>query len=113
MVEKYSPRDLISIGWSVPVEILRESYRFSLSDGDRVAGRDTVSVTVTPQSEDRYAYRLWVDKQSKLLLKSVILGRGGRVLEQVKFTQIEILDEIPPAMFATRNYQHRFHVAHR
>ena len=98
VLEKNSPRDLISIGWSVPVEILLESYSFSLGDGDRVAGRDTVSVTVTPPSEDRYAYRLWVDKQSKLLLKSVILGRGGRILEQVQFTQIEILDEIPPAM---------------
>jgi len=98
MVEKNTPREMLTIGRSVPVESLIESYTFSLGADERVAGRNSSIVTLTPMTEDRYAYRLWVDKASRLLLKSAILGRGGRVLEQVQFVQIDIFDEIPAGM---------------
>ncbi|MEQ8662185.1 MAG: MucB/RseB C-terminal domain-containing protein, partial [Gammaproteobacteria bacterium] len=65
---------------------------------DRIAGRHAAVVGVHPHREDRYGYRLWIDTESKLLLKSVVLGRGGRVLEQVQFTQISLHDEIDPAL---------------
>ena len=95
MVEKNPPRDLIGIGFSAPVEQLIGHYGFSMRGKDRVAGRHAVVVSIDPVGVDRYGYRLWVDAQSKLLLKSMILGPGGRTLEQVQFTQIAILDEVP------------------
>lgn len=96
MVEKNPPRDLISIGISAPVEELVASYRFAIEGTDRVAGRGATVVGVIPEGDDRYGYKLWIDQDSKLLLKSLVLGRGGRTLEQVQFTQISILDEIAP-----------------
>ena len=95
MVEKNPPRDLIGIGFSAPVEQLVGHYGFSMRGKDRVAGRHAVVVSIDPVGADRYGYRLWVDAQSKLLLKSMILGPGGRTLEQVQFTQIVILDAVP------------------
>jgi sigma-E factor negative regulatory protein RseB len=96
MVEKNPPRDIINIGFSAPVEKLVSSYNFTIEGADRVAGRPVTVVGVTPERDDRYGYKLWIDHDSKLLLKSLILGRGGRTLEQVQFTQISILDEIAP-----------------
>ena len=96
MVEKNPPRDLIGIGISAPVEDLVSSYHFAIEGADRVAGRSVTVVGVMPEGDDRYGYKLWIDHESKLLLKSLILGRGGRTLEQVQFTQISILDEIAP-----------------
>ena len=94
MVEKNPPRDFIGIGFSAPVESLISSYRFSIDGEGRIAGHNATVVGISPSAEDRYGYRLWIDHDSKLLLKSVILGRGGRTLEQVQFTQISILDDI-------------------
>ena len=96
MVEKNPPRDIINIGFSAPVEKLVSSYNFAIEGADRVAGRSATVVGVMPEGDDRYGYKLWIDHDSKLLLKSLILGRGGRTLEQVQFTHISILDDIAP-----------------
>ncbi|MEQ8230783.1 MAG: MucB/RseB C-terminal domain-containing protein [Gammaproteobacteria bacterium] len=98
MVEKNAPRDLIGIGFSAPIDSLHDSYHFVLEGNDRVAGRHAAVVAIVPHREDRYGYRLWIDAESKLLLKSVILARGGRVLEQVQFTHIAQRDAIDPAL---------------
>lgn len=92
--DKNPPRDIIGIGFSAPVEKLLGSYSFALEGHDRVAGRDAVIVAVTPRAPDRYGYRLWLDEQTKLLLKSSILDGGGQSLEQVQFTQLEVHKEI-------------------
>ena len=95
MVEKSQPRELIGIGFSAPVETLENSYKFTLAQHDRVAGREAQILVIKPQQDDRYAYQLWIDVHSKLLLKSVILGEQGEPLEQVQFTHLEILDAMP------------------
>lgn len=92
--DKNPPRDIIGIGFSAPVEKLESSYAFAIEGKGRVAGRDAVLVAVTPHAPDRYGYRLWLDEQTKLLLKSAILDGAGRSLEQVQFTQLEVRAEI-------------------
>ncbi|MCB1749260.1 MAG: MucB/RseB C-terminal domain-containing protein [Gammaproteobacteria bacterium] len=96
MVERAPPRDIIGIGFSAPVDALVDNYHFSLDGRERIAARDAVIVGVTPLRDDRYGYQLWIDAASKLLLKSVILGRGGRALEQVQFTHIDVIDAPDP-----------------
>ncbi|MCC6705949.1 MAG: MucB/RseB C-terminal domain-containing protein [Gammaproteobacteria bacterium] len=92
--DKNPPRDIIGIGFSAPVEKLRGSYVFAVEGQDRVAGRNAMVVTVTPRAPDRYGYRLWLDDETKLLLKSAILNGDGKSLEQVQFTQIEVNGDI-------------------
>jgi sigma-E factor negative regulatory protein RseB len=96
--KKGRPHGLVSIGFSAPIETLLANYRFVLEGNDRIAGRATQVIGVMPHHDDRYGYRLWVDDSSKLLLKSMILGRGGRVLEQMQFAAITLLDDHDPGL---------------
>lgn len=96
--EKGAPLDLLNIGFTAPIETLLANYRFSIDGQDRVANRTAHIVGVMPHRDDRYGYRLWVDEATKLLLKSMILGRGDRVLEQMEFTQIALLDGARPEL---------------
>ncbi len=64
-------------------------YDIALMGEDRVANRPAVKLAITPRFDDRWGYRLWLDKQSGLLLQSHLVGRG-RVLEIFQFSQITI-----------------------
>ncbi|MGF1613743.1 MAG: MucB/RseB C-terminal domain-containing protein [Gammaproteobacteria bacterium] len=72
-----------------------QHYEFSVAGADRVAGRPTEIVTVTPLDPYRYGFRLWVDHETGLLLKSELIGEEGLPLEQFVYTSIEMHQEIP------------------
>lgn len=72
-----------------PVADLEASYRLTLTGEARVAGRAAVVVDAIPRDEARYGYRLWLERQSGLLLGSAVLTAGGQLLEQSMFTQVE------------------------
>ena len=53
---------------------------------------------LAPLDDRRYEYRLFVDKQKRLLLKTQSVDSQGNVLEQVSFTEINFdLGEKQPA----------------
>lgn len=66
-------------------------YNLKLLGNDRAAGRVTQLISVTPMDEYRYGYRLWLDQETGLLLKSDLLDQKGEILEQVMFTSLELL----------------------
>lgn len=63
-------------------------YQFMISGEDRVAGRDSMVVAMMPRDNYRYGYKLWVDKESSVLLRAKLLDSQERVIEQVMFTDI-------------------------
>ncbi len=67
-------------------------YHTSLHGEDRIAGRAAVKIGVSPPNNDRYGYRLWLDKETGLLLQSHLVDRG-RVKEIFQFTSINIGDD--------------------
>ena len=73
---------------------LNHSYKFQNLGEDRIVGRDAVSVSIKPVDDLRYGYRVWIDKDTGLLLKSVLMHQG-RVLERFQFTQLSLNEEIP------------------
>lgn len=73
-------------------------YTFQMDGEDRVAGYPTKRVLIQPNDAFRYGYRLWLDKDSGLLLKSDLLSESAEILEQAMFAEISIVDEVPPAM---------------
>ncbi len=64
-------------------------YKFMVGGEDRVAGLESVVVAMMPTDQYRYGYKLWVDKKSKLLLRSMLLDSDERVIEQVMFTNVQ------------------------
>ncbi len=78
-------RDVTSLG---------ESYDLTMAEEDRVAGRDAISLVISPKDNYRYGYRVWLDKETGLLLKTVLLYRG-KVLERFQFTRLNIAEAIP------------------
>jgi sigma-E factor negative regulatory protein RseB len=77
---------------------LRKYYDFTLEAEDRIAGLKAQRVLIQPKDKLRYGYRLWLGAKDALLLKSDLLNVSGKVLEQVMFADINIVDQIPMDM---------------
>jgi sigma-E factor negative regulatory protein RseB len=77
---------------------LQEYYNFKLEAKDRIAGLAAQRVLIQPKDESRYGYRLWLGTKDALLLKSDLLNVSGKVLEQIMFADINIVDQIPMDM---------------
>jgi sigma-E factor negative regulatory protein RseB len=82
-----------SRAFSDNISALQNYYRFSLQGKDRVAGRGTIRLNISPKHTDRYGYKLWLDDQTGLLLQSRLVYKG-RVLEVFQFSRVEIGEPI-------------------
>lgn len=74
---------------------LESWYTLSLPGEDRVADRAVVRVDILPRDEYRYGYRLWLDRETGLLLRFQLQNLGGDVLEQFMYVGISF-DNIEP-----------------
>jgi sigma-E factor negative regulatory protein RseB len=72
-------------------------YSLSFYGEGRVADRSAVRLAVTPLDEDRFGYRLWLDKETRLLLKSELIDAEGRPLETFQFSTVAIGEAVDPA----------------
>ena len=95
MVEKSHPRRFLATQLPEPIEKIADFYSFSIGGKDRVAGRDTWIVNIVPKDDFRYGYQIWVDDKSGLLLKSELKNNTGKPVEQILFTHLNIVKEIP------------------
>ena len=95
MVEKSRPRKFLAAQLPEPIEKIADFYSFSIGGKDRVAGRSTWIVNIVPKDDFRYGYQLWIDDKSRLMLKSELKDNTGSPVEQILFTQLNIVDEIP------------------
>lgn len=86
-------------------EILKKYYRIDLVGEDRVANKATQVLQVRPKDEYRYGFRFWLDKDSGLLLKCDLMDTEGRVVEQLMFSELEILEQSPESDFALDDKQ--------
>ncbi len=82
-------------------------YRFELTERDRVAGRDVVNLSVMPRDSYRYGYRLSLDEESALMIRSELLGNDGEVLERFQFVEVEIGGRIPRQHFDSQPHSYR------
>jgi sigma-E factor negative regulatory protein RseB len=69
---------------------LLEYYDARLGGTERVAGRPCQVVTLEPRDGYRYAFNLWLDKQSGLPLKSRIVNENGGVVSMYVFSEIQV-----------------------
>jgi sigma-E factor negative regulatory protein RseB len=98
VVDKSRTGKLVSSFLPSPVKTISDNYHFELAGEDRIAGMDTWVVNIRPNDKFRYGYQLWIEKQSRLLLKSELKNQLGVTLEQIMFTQLQVGNEIDDAL---------------
>lgn len=77
---------------------LPEGYRARVVGEDRIAGRRAIQLQIEPLAADRYGYRLWLDHETALLLRSELLDTSHQALEIFQFVRIEIDGQIDASM---------------
>ncbi|MDX1654928.1 MAG: MucB/RseB C-terminal domain-containing protein, partial [Candidatus Competibacteraceae bacterium] len=95
---------------SLPQELgeLEEYYHFKVLGKDRVAGLTTQVIAIQPRDQLRFGYRLWLEQETALVLRSALLDDQGRVIEQLMFTELELKSEIDQGLLtASGGQQHR------
>lgn len=72
-----------------------EYYELSVQADDRVAERASKVIVIKPQDQYRYGYRLWLDRETAMPLKSQLIGDDASMpLEEIRFISISLPDEI-------------------
>lgn len=56
----------------------------------RIAGRETVVLSIKPADGFRYGYKLWLDTKTSLPLKSTMLDRRNNILETLQCSHIQL-----------------------
>ncbi len=69
---------------------LLEYYDAKLGGTERVAGRHCQVVMLAPRDGYRYAFSLWLDRSTGLLLKSRMVDNNGRLVSMFVFSDIQI-----------------------
>lgn len=87
------PRDLLA-GFPAPSltdgPLAPDLYDLQANAPDRVAGLEAQVVTLRPRDTLRYPQRLWLERQSGLLLRADTLGPRGEVLESAAFSELQL-----------------------
>jgi sigma-E factor negative regulatory protein RseB len=74
---------------------LEPHYEITLRGGARVVNRAVRLLEIKPRDEYRYGYMLWLDQETAMPLKSELVDDQGNIVEQILFTDIELLDDVP------------------
>jgi sigma-E factor negative regulatory protein RseB len=74
-------------------------YEIRGGERERLLGRKTRVVALHPRDEFRYGYRLWIDEETSMPLKTQLCNQSGEVIEQIVFSTIDLPERIPDAMF--------------
>ena len=98
IVEKSRLGELVSTYLPQPIELISDFYIFEMAGEDRIAGLDAWIINIKPIDGYRYGYQLWIDKESKLLLKSELKNKLGMTLEKIMFVQLDVLDYVDDAL---------------
>ena len=77
-------------------DAISEYYDLRYFGEDRVADRQAVRLAVVPLDDNRFGYRLWLDNETHLLLKSELVDTNGRPLEIFQFSSLALGDDVDP-----------------
>ena len=90
VVEKRLNRDSFPALMSDGAAQVLSVYDPKLIGEDRVSGVDAQVIELDPKDAYRFAYKLWADQKTGLLLRVQTLDASGQVLEQIAFTQVRV-----------------------
>jgi len=78
---------------------LEASYRLVLGERVMVLGRPARVLAVNPRDGYRFGYRLWIDEENMMPVRTDLCDADGRMLEQVLFTSLRVGGPIADAAF--------------
>jgi sigma-E factor negative regulatory protein RseB len=98
LVEKRIDRNSLLATVPVYSEGLQSHYTLAAPGSTRILGRPAQFVVVQPRDNLRYGYKLWLDRETAMPLKSQLCDRSGRVIEQIVFSELSMPASIDPAL---------------
>lgn len=88
------PKDLSNVSAAYKIESSRQS---------QIAGQSCQLITMLPTDKYRYGYEFCVQPSNGILLRSKVIDMSRqKVLEEMLFTQIDILDSLPAPRFESK-----------
>ncbi|MDO3388206.1 MucB/RseB C-terminal domain-containing protein [Gilvimarinus sp. SDUM040013] len=69
---------------------LEQFYNFRVLGADRIAGRAATVLHIVPRDAFRFGYLFSVDRETGLVLKSILLDDNQRPVEQFQYVQLEV-----------------------
>jgi sigma-E factor negative regulatory protein RseB len=84
----------------VPDDVLKlgSLYDAELIGRDRIAGYPAVIIAIEPRDKMRYGYRIWLEEDSGMVLRSDIMDTNAKVIEQMMFTDISLQSPVSEEM---------------
>lgn len=77
-------------------EEMEDYYELELMPAERIAGHSTRVVVIRPKDRFRYGYRLWLDEETAMPLKSQLRSEeNDEPVEEILFTEIVLPESIP------------------
>lgn len=68
---------------------LDDWYSIAKTGTTRVAGRPVTVIALTPRDQHRYGVELYLDRETGLPLKSLLLNEKGQLLERFQFVRLD------------------------
>ena len=117
VVSVFPKRELVTIRHNVKSQSLHQQlpeninqlelfYSIKQLPDDRIADHQTLVVDLVPNDKLRYGYRYWVDKNTGMLLRCDLVDEDNAVVEQMMFTSLEYLAQVPAQSFDLKQFQH-------
>jgi sigma-E factor negative regulatory protein RseB len=94
LVEKRTDDNTLLAAVPAYNEELESHYNIERGPFTKALGRKTQVIMVTPRDQFRYGYRLWLDDETAMPLKSQLCDRNGKVIEQILFAELNFRDRI-------------------
>lgn len=94
LVEEWN--DQSTLFSTLPTSDIRfgSEYDVLIVDEDRVAGRKAVKLAIRPHDQFRYGHEIWLDRTTGFPLQTILIDDSGEPIEQVKFADISLDQEI-------------------
>ena len=94
MIEKRRGQNMFPAMLPANLDVIKNSYILQTGPLERVAGRQAQILQLNPKDGLRYRYQFWVDTESALLLKSVMLNQRDEIMEMFAFNHFSKLDVV-------------------
>lgn len=94
VIEKRHGQNMFPAILPTNLDVIKESYLLRAGELERVAGRQAKMLFLEPKDNLRYGYRLWIDTEYGLLLKSVTFNSRNEIMDSIAFNQLGLLNTL-------------------